>query len=218
MSQGKFLNPNDLAQAILFGLPGWWLIIKRSRSPVMRLVAFASVVVILVTFTKTASRGRLHRSCGADSCVLLAFQFFGKVKIAFVLTRTMVAALWLVPKSIHIYGGADWNDHGGSSLNSMEVQFKAWSPAPGSALEVCLTVNGVNCASVIHGIALPTQVLATPLTVGTTTPGMEYWTDATHAIARPEAVQRTGRCEWPHRERRLPCRYGRRLSGFGERA
>jgi hypothetical protein len=57
MSQGKFLNPNDLAQAILFGLPGWWLIMKRSRSPVMRLVAFASVVVIMVTFTKTASRG-----------------------------------------------------------------------------------------------------------------------------------------------------------------
>ena len=101
-------------------------------------------------------------------------------------------ALALRTRNFQIYGGADWNDDDGSSLDSMEVQFKAWSPTPGSALEVCLTVNGVNCASVIHGIALPTQAPATPLTLGTTTPGTEYWTDATHAIARPQAVQRTG--------------------------
>jgi O-antigen ligase len=100
MSQGKFSNPNDLAQAILFGLPGWWLIIKRSRSPVMRLVAFASVVVIMMTFTKTASRG------GFTGLVVLILVYFwrssssGKVKIAFVMTLTMVAALLLVPKSI----------------------------------------------------------------------------------------------------------------------
>jgi hypothetical protein len=100
MSQGKFSNPNDLAQVILFGLPGWWLIIKRSRSPVMRLVAFASVVVIMVTFTKTASRG------GFAGIVVLILVYFwrssssGKVKIAFVMTVTMVAALLLVPKSI----------------------------------------------------------------------------------------------------------------------
>ena len=100
MSQGKFSNPNDLAQAILFGLPGWWLIIKRSRSPVMRLVAFASVVALMVTFTKTASRG------GFTGLVVLILVYFwrssssGKVKIAFVMTLTMVAALLLVPKSI----------------------------------------------------------------------------------------------------------------------
>jgi len=84
-----------------------------------------------------------------------------------------------------IYPGADWYEPG-SSLNYFQVQWKA----SGDPVEVCLTVNGVTCASKIQRIALPAK--PANLTIGNQGPNLAFWIDAIHTLNRPDVVRRAG--------------------------
>ena len=59
LPQGKFANPNDLAQALLIGIPFWWLVTRNVRAALPRILAYAAVAIVLFTLIKTGSRGAL---------------------------------------------------------------------------------------------------------------------------------------------------------------
>src|SRR5438128_370439 len=69
---GKFSNPNDLAQALLIGLP-FWLFLARNpnRTPFRRIIPLAFVALLMVVLAKTGSRGAF-----VALCMMLALVFW----------------------------------------------------------------------------------------------------------------------------------------------
>ena len=72
----------------------------------------------------------------------------------------------------------------GRTINSVQVGLKAWCTGACAGddrkVELCLTVNGVSCASGIREQALGTSAMlpwSAPLLVGTTKAIMDFWTD-----------------------------------------
>lgn len=60
LSNGRFTNPNDLAQILLMGFPFWWYIASDAHlTPFRRLCANAAMVPIFIAMAKTGSRGAL---------------------------------------------------------------------------------------------------------------------------------------------------------------
>jgi O-Antigen ligase len=59
MDSGRFSNPNEMAQALLLGMPFWWALCSNSRSLPARLLGLASLGLMLYVISKTGSRGAL---------------------------------------------------------------------------------------------------------------------------------------------------------------
>src|ERR1022692_2058479 len=59
LEQGKFANPNEMAQALLLGLPMWGAMIVISKSFPGKVFAAGVVVLILATTFRTGSRGAM---------------------------------------------------------------------------------------------------------------------------------------------------------------
>ncbi len=60
LSRGRFTNPNDMAQILLMGLPLWWFIAtNRTLKGWQRMLAWAAMLPMVVTMSKTGSRGAL---------------------------------------------------------------------------------------------------------------------------------------------------------------
>jgi hypothetical protein len=59
LSEGtKFANPNDLAQALLIGLPFWFLLARNpNRTPFRRIIPVAFIALMMGVLAKTGSRG-----------------------------------------------------------------------------------------------------------------------------------------------------------------
>lgn len=93
--------------------------------------------------------------------------------------------LYLKIDGFSIYPGASWQAIY-YSLNYFQVHWNAW----GDPVDVCLTVNGVSCASAIRQVILPSA--PAEMTIGTQNPNLDFWTDAAHIVSRPDAVYRSG--------------------------
>src|SRR5205823_7882084 len=81
LPRGKFSNPNEMAQALLLGLALWWLVFQNARSGPMKVLAMIVMLFMVITISKTGSRGAL-----IGFAVLIASIFFrssiaGKLKI-----------------------------------------------------------------------------------------------------------------------------------------
>jgi O-antigen ligase len=93
LPQGKFSNPNEMAQALLLGLSLWWLRWLNARSVIGKAVAGVVLMVMLFTISRTGSRGAMV------SFGVLLFSIFmrsstgGKMKM---LIGTVVLAALLV--------------------------------------------------------------------------------------------------------------------------
>jgi O-antigen ligase len=59
MSHGRFGNPNEMAQAMLIGIPFWLAISKRSSSPIVKIIAGCVLLLMSYVIAKTGSRGAL---------------------------------------------------------------------------------------------------------------------------------------------------------------
>jgi O-antigen ligase len=59
LPQGKFANPNEMAQALLLGLSLWWLMWLNAKSGMGKAVAGVVMMVMLFTISKTGSRGAM---------------------------------------------------------------------------------------------------------------------------------------------------------------
>ncbi len=57
LSHGKFANPNEMAQALLLGLPLWGAIFANSKSVPMKFFSLCAMLLMLATTVRTGSRG-----------------------------------------------------------------------------------------------------------------------------------------------------------------
>ena len=69
-NNSRFANPNEMAQAMLLGIPFWLAISKRSSSPIIKLLSAGVLLLMVYIIAKTGSRGALI-SFGALYVVLL---------------------------------------------------------------------------------------------------------------------------------------------------
>ncbi len=83
LQQGKFANPNEMAQALLLGLPLWGVMMAISKSPVTKLFAAGVMVLILATTFRTGSRGAMIGFLAMVLIVFLRAPMLGKLKIIF---------------------------------------------------------------------------------------------------------------------------------------
>jgi len=97
LERGRFANPNEMAQALLLGMPFWWALFVGFRSPLAKLVAACSLVLMLYVVAKTGSRGAL-----ISVVVILAFMFArasvaGKMKLFLSTALLLVLAMLILP-------------------------------------------------------------------------------------------------------------------------
>jgi putative inorganic carbon (hco3(-)) transporter len=83
LQQGKFANPNEMAQALLLGLPLWGIMMAITKSPVSKLFAVGVMVLILATTFRTGSRGAMIGFLAMILIVFLRASMLGKLKIIF---------------------------------------------------------------------------------------------------------------------------------------
>jgi O-antigen ligase len=97
LERGRFANPNEMAQALLLGMPFWWALYVNFRSPVSKLVAACSLVLMLYVIAKTGSRGAL-----ISVVVIVAFMFVrasvvGRMKLLVSAAVLLVLAMLILP-------------------------------------------------------------------------------------------------------------------------
>lgn len=81
LEQGKFANPNEMAQALLLGLPLWGAMMVISKSFPGKVFAAGVIVLILATAFRTGSRGAMIGFVATLLVVFLRAPFIGKMKI-----------------------------------------------------------------------------------------------------------------------------------------
>src|ERR1017187_9945229 len=81
LAQGKFANPNEMAQALLLGLPLWGALMIISKSLPGKAFAVGVMVMILVTTFRTGSRGAMIGFAAMLLVVFLRASVMGKLKI-----------------------------------------------------------------------------------------------------------------------------------------
>src|SRR5262249_3933801 len=97
----KFANPNDLAQALLIGLPFWWFMARNpGRTPFRGLISVAFIGFILYVLSKTGSRGGLF-ALGAMLLILFwNASPIGKLSLVIACLVFGVLGYVLLPKSL----------------------------------------------------------------------------------------------------------------------
>jgi O-antigen ligase len=100
LPQGKFANPNEMAQALLLGVPLWWFILIATRSPVTKVFAFGVLLLMLYTVTKTGSRGAFVALAFLVGMAFLRTTFTGKVKLVAVVCTMVVVGALIVPSRL----------------------------------------------------------------------------------------------------------------------
>jgi O-antigen ligase len=58
-NRSRFANPNEMAQAMLIGIPFWLAISKRASSPIIKILAGCVLLLMSYIIAKTGSRGAL---------------------------------------------------------------------------------------------------------------------------------------------------------------
>ena len=81
LQQGKFGNPNEMAQALLLGLPLWGAMMLMSKTPGGKMFAVGVMVLILATTFRTGSRGAMIGFVAMLLVVFLRASIMGKMRI-----------------------------------------------------------------------------------------------------------------------------------------
>ena len=81
LEQGKFGNPNEMAQALLLGLPLWGVMMVNSKSLPGKVFAVGVMVLILGTTFRTGSRGAMIGFVAMLLVVFVRASIMGKMQI-----------------------------------------------------------------------------------------------------------------------------------------
>jgi hypothetical protein len=100
LPHGKFSNPNEMGQALLLGLPLWWLVLLNGKSAVTKVFASAVMVTLVFTASKTGSRGSLIGFGVLLLCVFWRFSAAGKLKMVIGGTVLIMALVGTMPKRL----------------------------------------------------------------------------------------------------------------------
>src|SRR5262249_690358 len=81
LPQGKFANPNEMAQALLIGLPLWIAKMGETESPIKKAFCCGVMVLMLLTVFRTGSRGAMIGFVVMGLFVFLRASVMGKAQI-----------------------------------------------------------------------------------------------------------------------------------------
>jgi O-antigen ligase len=125
LAQGKFSNPNEMAQALLLGLPLWGALMVISKSLPGKALAAGVMVMILATTFRTGSRGAMIGFIAMLLVVFLRAPVMGKLKIILagvlflgIVLTTMPGSLIARYKTVAEEDQADVDEMGGSMADS----------------------------------------------------------------------------------------------------
>jgi O-antigen ligase len=96
LPQGKFSNPNEMAQALLLGMPLWWLVVRSGSFP-KRAIGTGVLALMLLMLCKTGSRGALVAVGVVVLCAFLRASLMGKLRLITAITLLIVTALVAMP-------------------------------------------------------------------------------------------------------------------------
>ena len=82
LEQGKFANPNEMAQALLIGMPLWWAKMGETDSPFKKAFAAGVILAMLMTVVRTGSRGALVAFAVTMFFMFLRASVMGKLQMA----------------------------------------------------------------------------------------------------------------------------------------
>ena len=100
-SDSKFSNPNDLAQALLMGLPFWVFVARNpSRTPFRRIVALPFIGLVLFVLAKTGSRGGFIAFFVLLLMVIWNASLIDKIKLITVGAVLFVSVVLFLPKNL----------------------------------------------------------------------------------------------------------------------
>jgi hypothetical protein len=82
LSQGKFANPNEMAQALLIGLPLWIAKAGEDQAPMKKAFCGGVIILMLLTVFRTGSRGAMIAFAFMALFVFLRASVIGKAQLA----------------------------------------------------------------------------------------------------------------------------------------
>ena len=101
LSEGKFQNPNDLAQIMLIGLPFLWLMVKDSTQNVLfKIPPFLLSGVVFYVMLKTGSRGAIFGFLAMLLFVFMRGSMMDRMAIMALSMLLLVVALLVVPAGL----------------------------------------------------------------------------------------------------------------------
>jgi O-antigen ligase len=104
LPQGKFSNPNEMAQALLLGMPLWWLVLRSAKSFPKRIIALGVLALMLLMMSRTGSRGAMIAVAVVLLCAFLRASAMGKLRLVVGIGTLLVFLLVAMPgKLLHRY-------------------------------------------------------------------------------------------------------------------
>ncbi len=101
LSEGKFSNPNDLAQIMLMGLPFLWLMVKDSTQNLLfKIPPILLSGLVFYVMLKTGSRGGIFGFVAMLLFIFLRGNMMDKITIAALSMFLLLAALVVVPAGL----------------------------------------------------------------------------------------------------------------------
>jgi hypothetical protein len=97
LEQGKFGNPNEMAQALLLGLPLWGVMMVKAKELPGKVFAMGVMVLILGTTFRTGSRGAMIAFVAMLLVVFLRAPIMGKMQIILAGTLFLGVVLTTMP-------------------------------------------------------------------------------------------------------------------------
>jgi len=98
--RSRFANPNEMAQAVLIGIPFWIAVAKRSASPIGKLLAACVLLLMVYLISKTGSRGALISFAALYLVLLYHASAAGKAGLLLAGSLSLCAALAFLPSSL----------------------------------------------------------------------------------------------------------------------
>jgi O-antigen ligase len=100
LEYGRFSNPNEMAQALLLGMPFWWALYSTWRAWFGKLLAVGTLAAMLYIISKTGSRGALIAITVIVAVMFIRASVLGKMKVLVAAAVLLVLAILTLPGSL----------------------------------------------------------------------------------------------------------------------
>jgi hypothetical protein len=100
LERGRFANPNEMAQALLIGMPFWWAIYANARTLLPKLLGAGALAAMTYVIGKTGSRGALISILVIVTFMFLRASVVGKMKLLFGAGMLLLVAVMLLPGAL----------------------------------------------------------------------------------------------------------------------
>jgi hypothetical protein len=93
LDAGRYSNPNEMAQAMLLGMPFVWACYSQGRSMVGKIFGALALLLMLYVISRTGSRGALISIVLIVTCMFLRSSLLGKIEVAIGVGLMMLVAV-----------------------------------------------------------------------------------------------------------------------------